>query len=378
VGDRVIARRNDRGRDLDNGTRGTIMDVDLREGLRIRTDSGAIRQIDGEYVSQHVEYAYALTGHGMQGGTVEWAAVVGRPDNFTRNWSYTAITRAREPTEILLIDEPSRAHEDRAQIAPATNIVHHQGPVERMAARMRERDDEDLAVEQLGQAIPDVAERGAEASDALASPGVVRMRELEREIALVNAQLGALPTDDVKRYVRIQDAIASLQAHRARFGRRGEWRERGERKSRAKQLDRDLRQFEEQRDELLARTPDPEAVRGRADELKKQRHKLSEEHRVLRHQVIGEELGRRPEWLESSLGPEPENPRLRDRWHRTARQVSSYRLDHDISDPENALGPEPDTRTPALAVQRAISETRAHLGLELPGPEPGRGYDIDA
>ena len=377
VGDRVIARRNDRGRDLDNGTRGTVTHVDARDGLRIGTDNGAIRQIDGEYASHHLEYAYALTGHGMQGGTVEWAAVIGRPGDFTRNWSYTVLSRARESTEILLIDEPPRAQEDRAQIAPATNIAHRQGPIEQIAARMRERDDEDLAVEQLGQAIPDVAERGGEASDALASPGVVRVRELEREIDLVNAQLGALRTDDVKRYARIQDAIASLQAHQALFSRRGEWRDRGERKARAKQLGRDLRQFEEQRDELLARTPDPEAVRGRADELKEQRHKLSEEHRVLRDQVIGEELGRRPAWLEHSLGPEPENPRLRDRWQRTARQVVSYRLHHDISDPEHALGPEPDTHTSGLVVQRAISETRAHLGLELLAPEQDRGYDLD-
>jgi hypothetical protein len=94
--------------------------------------------------------------------------------------------------------------------------------------------------------------------------------------------------------------------------------------------------------------------------------------------VIADELLQRPAWLERTLGPEPENPRLKERWQRTARQVASYRLDHDISDPEHALGPEPDPRTPGLVVQRAISETRARLGLELPAPDRDRGHDLDA
>ncbi|MGO9900792.1 MAG: AAA family ATPase [Solirubrobacteraceae bacterium] len=78
VGDRVIARRNDRGRDLDNGTRGTITHVDERNGVTIQADTGGERQLDLDYTTHYLEHAYALTGHGMQGGTVQRAAVVGR------------------------------------------------------------------------------------------------------------------------------------------------------------------------------------------------------------------------------------------------------------------------------------------------------------
>jgi ATP-dependent exoDNAse (exonuclease V) alpha subunit len=60
-------------------------------------------------VAEHVQHAYALTAHTIQGGTVEWAGVVGRPDDFTRNWSYTALSRAREATELFLIDRPDGA-----------------------------------------------------------------------------------------------------------------------------------------------------------------------------------------------------------------------------------------------------------------------------
>jgi conjugative relaxase-like TrwC/TraI family protein len=80
VGDRVIARRNDRYRDIDNGTIGNVGAIDRRTGeLTIITDGGQRRQLDASYAADHLEHAYALTGHGAQGATVEWAAVIGRP-----------------------------------------------------------------------------------------------------------------------------------------------------------------------------------------------------------------------------------------------------------------------------------------------------------
>ena len=68
--------------------------------------------------TEHLQHAYALTAHTIQGGTVEWAGVVGHPDDFTRNWSYTALSRARQPTELFLIDAPTERELDRAEIAP--------------------------------------------------------------------------------------------------------------------------------------------------------------------------------------------------------------------------------------------------------------------
>ena len=45
VGDRVIARRNDRRRAVDNGTRGTVIAVDPTEkDILVRTDAGAAAQ----------------------------------------------------------------------------------------------------------------------------------------------------------------------------------------------------------------------------------------------------------------------------------------------------------------------------------------------
>jgi hypothetical protein len=73
----------------------------------VRTDAGAQRTLDAAYVIEHLQHPYALTAHSIQGGTAEWAGVVGRPEDFTRKWSYTALSRAREATELFLIDTPT-------------------------------------------------------------------------------------------------------------------------------------------------------------------------------------------------------------------------------------------------------------------------------
>ncbi len=94
VGDRVICRRNDRLIDVDNGMRGTVRHLD-DDRVVIDTDTGLVRELPAAYVAEHLEHAYALTGHGMQGGTVEAAIVVASPRDLTAGWSYTALSRAR-------------------------------------------------------------------------------------------------------------------------------------------------------------------------------------------------------------------------------------------------------------------------------------------
>ncbi len=118
-GDRVIARRNDRHHDVDNGTLATVVELDPHTGAMIvQTDSGEPRALDPIYVAEHLEHAYALTAHGAQGGTFQWAGVIGRPEEFTREWSYTALSRARGQTTIHLIAEPPDRDRQREEYAP--------------------------------------------------------------------------------------------------------------------------------------------------------------------------------------------------------------------------------------------------------------------
>ena len=152
VGDRVICRRNDRFADVDNGTRGTVLET-RENGLLIRSDAGTERELPAGYVAEHVEHAYCLTGHGMQGATVEHATVVAAPRALTRGWSYSALSRARGATELHIDGHGAAAASvaERAEIAPHDDQSAVEAPdvLRRAAQQMKVRDDEDLAVRQL-------------------------------------------------------------------------------------------------------------------------------------------------------------------------------------------------------------------------------------
>jgi hypothetical protein len=148
-GDRVIARRNDRYHDVDNGTLGTVVDIDRDGALLLKTDRGETRRLDRGYVADHVEHAYALTGHGAQGATVAWAAVVGRPDEFTREWAYTALSRARDGTVIHVISEQPETGREREQYAPAQPDRPAAQTYRALRRAMKRCETEPLALEQL-------------------------------------------------------------------------------------------------------------------------------------------------------------------------------------------------------------------------------------
>jgi conjugative relaxase-like TrwC/TraI family protein len=147
-GDRIIARRNHPGADIDNGTLGTVLAVDARtHRMRITTTTGQQRELDLSYVARHVEHGYALTAHSTQGATVTWAGVIGRPGDFTREWAYTALSRAREHTELHLIAEPPTESRDRTQYAPATPISTAANALDALERRMRQSESEPLALD---------------------------------------------------------------------------------------------------------------------------------------------------------------------------------------------------------------------------------------
>jgi hypothetical protein len=89
-----------------------------------------------------------LAGHGMQGATVERAIVVASPPDLTAGWSYTALSRARGETKLVICE----CREDRTEIAPLARTPHTRAElIARVERRMRERDDEDLAIEHTAE-----------------------------------------------------------------------------------------------------------------------------------------------------------------------------------------------------------------------------------
>lgn len=150
VGDRVIARRNDRFRDIDNGTLGRVESIDRHTGaMTVVTDSDERRQLDLGYVADHLEHAYALTGHGAHGATVEWAGVVGRPSEFTREWAYTALSRARARTRVYVVAEATRVQREREQYAPPEPERTPTETLDVLTRAMTRQEAEALALQQV-------------------------------------------------------------------------------------------------------------------------------------------------------------------------------------------------------------------------------------
>jgi Mrp family chromosome partitioning ATPase len=217
VGDRVVARRNDRERAVDNGMRGTVIAVDpVEKDVLVCTDAGAQRRLDAPYVAEHLQHGYVLTAHTIQGATVEWAGVVGRPEDFTRNWSYTALSRAREPTELFVVDTQTDRELDRAEIAPVQGrgLRDERTPIERLETTMRCRDDEDLAVDRIdtertrgpARLEPAHAPLSAEATIARASVG-----ELQAELTRLRERIGSYPEHLVEQLHAARSARAEVQ-----------------------------------------------------------------------------------------------------------------------------------------------------------------------
>lgn len=148
AGDRVIARRNNRRLGVDNGTLLTVTGVDERRGALLdRTDARGVVALDLAYVANHVEYAYAITGHSSQGATVEHAIVVGRPEELTREWAYTARPRARQRTAIHLITDHGVAEHDRREFAPSEPEREPAEALDALLRAMRRSEAEPLACE---------------------------------------------------------------------------------------------------------------------------------------------------------------------------------------------------------------------------------------
>jgi conjugative relaxase-like TrwC/TraI family protein len=389
VGDRVIARRNDRLREVDNGMRGTIVAVDPTEKeLLVRTDAGADRALDAPYVAEHLEHAYALTAHTIQGGTVDWAGVVGHPDDFTRNWAYTALSRARDATEIFVIDTPTEHQLDRAEIAPGhpKELGDGRTPVERLEAAMRRRDDEDLALDRIDR-VPSATRGDINLPPARGSadgndPAPQSVDELRTDLAQLDALADQVRASrearaEAQRIVDEASARITELERRPRGilrrGTSGPARLAFERE-RLKAAEHQIVETAERERELAGSlsaggTPEleHEAPRKRAAAIETEPAILRQRGR---HGALESSI---EPYLTVALGPLPEQPRARRTWEQAAHRVEAYRFEHGITDPHSALGPAPTGTSVRAHWQRAQRDVkRAQRAL---GHAVARGLD---
>jgi conjugative relaxase-like TrwC/TraI family protein len=396
VGDRVICRNNERDLDVDNGTRGTVRHV-TPQGIVIETDAHTIRNLPAGYVAEHVEHAYALTGHGMQGGTVEHAIVVASAQDLTRGWSYTALSRARGETRLLLRDKADEAA-GREEYAPTARSQHSEQAqlLARVARQMLERDDEDLAIDQLVEAgraddpqltQPAVEPLQEQAPDQAGTPlpeaGRSALSQLREQIDRLRRQLESLPTvkldqtDELdtrgreltERRDLLRSSLERLPAPQERPFGRGEDPHIVDRTRLASALagaEDQLERVLTQRATVGRQLGDVTAVGQERDGLTAALRTLERQHAELRNELADREVERRPQWARDSLGERPDRQSDAERWDRAARTMARYRIEYEIPDGDTPLG-----LVPAGGEQQGAHH-QADLAREEFGRELGR------
>jgi hypothetical protein len=146
--------------------------------------------------------------------------VVGRPEDFTNEWAYTALSRARDPVHVHVVAEPND-RSDRSEIAPNPPDRTAQEAMEAMRAAMGRRERENLALDQIVRAgrasVP--GEAAAEANEQ--AQHVQLALDLDRERAvtdpvpeMLKALRGPEPLWTIEHRVGI-DAQVTLAIERA-------------------------------------------------------------------------------------------------------------------------------------------------------------------
>ncbi len=400
VGDRVICRRNDGQLDVDNGMRGTVRHLDP-DRVMIDTDGGLVRELPAAYVAEHVEHAYSLTGHGMQGGTIESAIVVASPRDLTAGWSYTALSRARDTSRLLVYDDD--LERERSEFAPTdqTPTATRDELLERVGRRMLERDDEDLAIEQLPDAgrtnDPELASAHTHATappqehaaaraeptpPATASPA--RLRELRERVEQLQAQLAVLPTRQLQRiedlnaraltlatqHEQLAGSLAGLPEPHRRLGREQDPHaiERAHLAGALQANERELDAVLTQRGGLERELGDPADARAEREGLEHAITHATRAHTALRNELAERELHNPAVWVKATFGERPDRPAQREAWENGVRHAARHRAQYDITDHTDALGPKPEQRGGQQRdwerAREAIDRAERRLGRE--------------
>jgi conjugative relaxase-like TrwC/TraI family protein len=134
VGDVVVCRQNDRHLGATNGARGRITAITPHELTLVMSDIRDVVLPHAYAREGALEHAYAITGHLAQGATFDAAMVVAPPHHHTQQWSYTACSRSRTPTRLLILTETAR--DQPAEHAPPLDSVDARDALMRLATCM--------------------------------------------------------------------------------------------------------------------------------------------------------------------------------------------------------------------------------------------------
>jgi conjugative relaxase-like TrwC/TraI family protein len=387
VGDQVVCGHNAIGElGVANGSRGAITALNQQaRTLTVRLDGPDGREVtlprsyldgrgNGER-NRRVDLAYATTGHRAQGLT-RGRALVRLTGTEDVNWLYVQLSRARQDTRLYAVVGPE----------PQGN-----GELD-----LPDRDQPDGYL-QLAQALSRAGGQTL-AIDTPNSPDLQRLstRELRAERDRLRRQLDQAPRDRGRELARAtahrEQAEQALAAFQPPTGRQPpgmlRWLRRGsdlsgqlpgglavatQQVNRAHDRERELRQYQQRRQGWL------EAKAQLGPQYRQVVRILAWQRRATGITVEAD----RPGYVLEALGPVPESTRGRRAWRQAAAEIEQYRRIYHITDPERALGSEPqdsaqraDRQQARMAIdrvqarQRAADHSREHQPTSEPSNQP--------
>lgn len=210
VGDRVIARRNDRRADVVNGTRAEVVGIDLSaRTVSMRVADGSERALGADYLDEGwLDHAYALTAHAAQGATVDRSFVLGS-DELYREWGYTALSRHQTQARFYLVS-PGTVERALPGLEPERDAVG-----EDVVAMLSPSHRKELALDVADRAGPSAGERARQQAHReieAAQRRVEAMRAERAELGRLQRSRRAAIDDEITRQ---EEAIARWSEHAA-------------------------------------------------------------------------------------------------------------------------------------------------------------------
>lgn len=366
AGDRVVTLRNDRRVGVLNGTRGTVVGVEVeRRELIVRTDAGVLVTLPARYSDAgHVAHGYAVTAHKAQGANVDRAMLLGTDDLY-RELGYAGMSRGRVANHLYVVGgegldpdlhhgvEPPEEPDDRVfrvlhreradslaldvgRLGPAARLAALHAERRRLAPVLREAPpDTGADLRALAEAHREVAVRLARAEAEAAGRSRWRRPTVEQSMAAARASGFRSTLDDLEHELA---ALAMREEARSRW-----LADHGPELARAADIDSALPRVQAER--------------------------------------VAEVERRCPRYLHDALGRPPEDAEARRWWRRGAEAIEDYRAREGITNEFDALGAEPQGgeawRTWYLASTELVHvKTEIANALE-PAAEIGQDVDLD-
>jgi AAA domain len=197
VGDRVIARRNDRRAGIVNGTRGEVVGVDMdARSVAVRVADGTERTLASQYLDDGwLDHAYALTAHAAQGATVDRSFVLGS-DELYREWGYTALSRHRDQARFYVVS-PGSVERALPGLEPQDDALGDDVVAMLSPSRRKE-----LALEMIDRAAHDRVQRArdeAQGEIAAARKRIEAMRAEQAELGRLRRSRRSAIEQDIAR-----------------------------------------------------------------------------------------------------------------------------------------------------------------------------------